>query len=64
MRVEPDGTGVMIMYSFHDKDIKVPELRTKDYGQHWSVVQEAAKSNKGMQPTGMKRECHPQDSDA
>ena len=35
LRVEPDGTGTMTVYSKASaKD--VTELRTKDYGRHWS----------------------------
>ena len=35
MRVEPDGTGVMILDPIPNRRGEVPELRTKDYGQHW-----------------------------
>jgi len=51
VQVEPNGTGRMRFYPFPDKDVSVPELQTEDYGQHWNVVQDTAKSNNGMQRT-------------
>ncbi len=38
VRIEPNGTGVLHLYPFPDKNTKVPNLKTKDYGQHWTVA--------------------------
>ena len=35
MRLEPDGTGVMILNPISQSRGEAPELRTKDYGRHW-----------------------------
>jgi hypothetical protein len=34
MRLEPDGTGVMIIDPIPQRRGEAPESRTKDYGQH------------------------------
>ena len=48
-RIELDGTGRMLLYPFPDDAITAPELQTRDYGRHWSIVVEEAKSNNRMQ---------------
>ncbi|HEV3470805.1 MAG TPA: hypothetical protein VG148_15895 [Pyrinomonadaceae bacterium] len=37
VRLESDGTGVMILNPISRSRGEVPELRTKDYGRHWSL---------------------------
>lgn len=41
----------MSLYPSPDKEGKVPEFHTEDYGQQWSVVQDTGKSNNGMPRT-------------
>jgi photosystem II stability/assembly factor-like uncharacterized protein len=36
MHLQPDGTGVMILDPIPKRPGEVPELKTKDYGRHWS----------------------------
>ncbi|HLL72022.1 MAG TPA: hypothetical protein VK363_11345 [Pyrinomonadaceae bacterium] len=36
VRIEADGRGVMILDSSPQRRGEVPELRTNDFGQHWS----------------------------
>jgi len=37
VRLEPDGAGVMTLDPIPQRRGEVPELRTKDYGRHWSL---------------------------
>jgi hypothetical protein len=37
VRLELDGTGVMILNPIPERRGEAPELRTKDYGRHWSL---------------------------
>jgi hypothetical protein len=37
VRIAPDGTGTMILNPIPQRRGEVPELRTKDYGQHWEL---------------------------
>jgi hypothetical protein len=37
VRVAPDGVGTMKLNPIPERSGEVPELRTKDYGRHWSL---------------------------
>lgn len=37
VRIAPDGVGTMKLKPIPQREGEVPELRTKDYGRHWSV---------------------------
>jgi hypothetical protein len=37
IRIAPDGNGTMRLNPIPQRAGEVPELRTKDYGRHWSV---------------------------
>jgi len=37
VRIEPDGTGKMVLKSLSDPARKVPDFRTNDFGRHWRV---------------------------
>jgi hypothetical protein len=53
LNVEPDGSGTANLWKYDEgvKDIVTLEVRTGDYGRHWSAVQSAAKHNKALQLT-------------
>lgn len=37
VRIEPDGSGVMLLKPIADPNIKAPTFRTHDFGRHWQV---------------------------
>jgi hypothetical protein len=37
VQLNPDGTGTMTLNPIQDRRGEVPQLRTRDFGRHWSV---------------------------
>lgn len=37
VRIEPDGSGTMLLKPIADPNSKVPTFRTHDFGRHWQV---------------------------